>query len=113
MERSSSRAGSRIDEFVEFDGKAIAVPAGTFGKFVVGKGEDAEELAAEASNALGGDAFGQLPWRSVKEATPAASERPVCAWTDNGCKVIERSKPPTSRFAPTPTPTVAEASAPT
>jgi len=56
--------------------------------------------------------FAQRPGRSVKDSTPAASARPVCPWTDRGCKVNARSEPPTRTFAPTPTPTVADASTP-
>ena len=51
--------------------------------------------------------------RSVIEATPAASATPDCTSTDRGCRVKERSKPPTSALAPSPAPTVAEAPAPT
>lgn len=44
---------------------------------------------------------------------PAATFKPVLPWTLSGCSAMDLSNPPTSAFAPTPTPTVALAVAPT
>ncbi len=52
------------------------------------------------------------PDRNLRDSTPAASDRPCCPSTDRGCNVKERCEPPRSAFAPTPTPTVADASTP-
>ena len=44
--------------------------------------------------------------------TPAATSTPTCACTEKGCRLNERLEPPTSAFAPRPTPAVADAPTP-